>query len=96
MKYTLGYDIGSSSVKAALLEIATGKTVASAFSPSDEMQISAPVPGFAEQDPMRWWQELISATARLQSQFDFSGNDVAAIGISYQMHGLVCVDADMK
>ncbi len=96
MKYTLGYDIGSSSVKAALLEIATGKTVASAFSPADEMQILAPAPGFAEQDPMRWWQELIAATARLQSQVSFNGNEIAAIGISYQMHGLVCVNKDMK
>jgi xylulokinase len=96
VKYTLGYDIGSSSVKAALLEIATGKTVASAFSPADEMPISATRPGFAEQDPERWWKELIAATASLRSQVNYKGNEIAGIGISYQMHGLVCIDKDGK
>ncbi|RYG54518.1 MAG: carbohydrate kinase [Chitinophagaceae bacterium] len=94
MKYTLGYDIGSSSVKAALLEVATGKTVASAFSPADEMPIAATRQGFAEQDPERWWKELIAATNTLRSQVNYNGNEVAGIGISYQMHGLVCVDKD--
>ena len=92
MKYLLGYDIGSSSVKAALLEIETGNCVASAFSPENEMEINAPQPGFAEQDPERWWKELINATHHLQKKFSFDGSQVAAIGISYQMHGLVCLD----
>ncbi|HTE22984.1 xylulokinase [Flavitalea sp.] len=94
MKYTLGYDIGSSSVKAALLEIATGKTVASTFSPADEMPISATRQGFAEQDPERWWKELIAATEILRSQVNYKGDEIAGIGISYQMHGLVCIDKD--
>jgi xylulokinase len=96
LKYTIGYDIGSSSVKAALLDISTGRTVASAFSPTDEMQIVSPAPGFAEQDPERWWEELITATAKLHMQVSFSGDEVSAIGISYQMHGLVCVDKNLK
>lgn len=94
MKYLLGYDIGSSSVKAALLEIETGNCVASAFSPENEMDIHAPAPGFAEQDPERWWKELAHATHLLQQKYTFDGNEVAAIGISYQMHGLVCLDKE--
>src|SRR5215831_15151961 len=96
MKYLLGYDIGSSSIKAALLDVSTGKGVAAAFSPSAEMPISSPKSGFAEQDPCMWWQELVTATAALRKQVSFTGDEVAGIGISYQMHGLVCVDKDMK
>ncbi|MET0243049.1 MAG: FGGY family carbohydrate kinase [Flavitalea sp.] len=96
MKYTLGYDIGSSSVKAALLDIATGKTVAAAFSPENEMLIDAPKTGFAEQDPESWWREAINATNKLRTQVAFKGEEIAGIGISYQMHGLVCVDKNGK
>ena len=96
MKYLLGIDIGSSSVKTALLDIASGKLVASAFSPSSEMSMQAPQPGFAEQDPDLWWQELKNANEKLHQQVSFDGEEVAAIGIAYQMHGLVCVDKDLK
>ncbi|HJS55282.1 MAG TPA: FGGY family carbohydrate kinase [Chitinophagaceae bacterium] len=96
MKYLLGFDIGSSSVKATLLEIASGKTVASAFSPSSEMPMDSPQPGFAEQDPDMWWRELVNAVNRLHQQTSFNGDEVAAIGIAYQMHGLVCVDKSLK
>jgi xylulokinase len=92
VKYFLGYDLGSSSVKAALLEAESGKPVASAFSPVSEMKIDAPKPGFAEQDPERWWQELITATSILRQKFHFSKEEIGAIGISYQMHGLICID----
>lgn len=96
MKYLLGYDIGSSSVKAALLEAATGKSAAAAFSPAVEMPIRAPHPGFAEQDPERWWNEALEATRQLKKQQDFKPDEVIAIGISYQMHGLVCVDRQLQ
>ena len=96
MRYLLGFDIGSSSVKATLLEIASGKTVASAFSPSSEMPMQSPQPGFAEQDPEMWWRELVNAVNKLHQQVSFNGDEVAAIGIAYQMHGLVCVDKDLK
>ncbi|HUR10582.1 MAG TPA: FGGY family carbohydrate kinase [Flavitalea sp.] len=96
MKYLLGYDIGSSSVKAALLEIQSGNCVASAFSPESEMTIDSPAAGFAEQDPEIWWQELIAATKKLQKEFSYKAEEVAAIGISYQMHGLVCLDKKGK
>ena len=92
MKYLLGYDIGSSSVKACLLEAETGKTVASATSPSSEMAMLAVKAGWAEQDPEMWWKEAIEATAKLQNAFKFNPKEVGGIGISYQMHGLVLVD----
>ncbi|HLO81138.1 MAG TPA: FGGY family carbohydrate kinase [Chitinophagaceae bacterium] len=95
-RYVLGFDIGSSSVKAALLDIETGTPAAIAFSPASEMSISAPAPGFAEQDPDMWWAELINAVALLKKQVNWFPVDVMAIGISYQMHGLVCVDRNMK
>ena len=96
MKYLLGFDIGSSSVKATLLEINSGKAVASAFSPSSEMPMQSPQPGFAEQDPEMWWRELVNAINKLHQQVSFNGDEVAAIGIAYQMHGLVCVNKDLK
>jgi xylulokinase len=96
MKYLIGFDIGSSSVKAALLDINSGKTVAAAFSPSSEMAMESPQPGFAEQDPEMWWRELVNAMNKLHQQVSFNGDEVAGIGIAYQMHGLVCVDKDLK
>lgn len=91
-KFILGIDIGSSSVKAALLNISTGKPEAAAFSPATEMKINSPKPGFAEQDPEMWWQEFLHALAKLKTKVGFGPGDISAIGISYQMHGLVCLD----
>jgi xylulokinase len=95
-RYVLGLDIGSSSVKAALLDIETGKPAAIAFSPSSEMQIHSTHPGFAEQYPEMWWHEMVNALALLKRKVKWAREDVMAIGISYQMHGLVCVDNEMK
>jgi xylulokinase len=92
MRYLLGYDLGSSSVKVSLMEAATGKTVASAQSPSAEMSMIALHEGWAEQHPDMWWAELVNATHLLRGRFAFHPDDVGAIGISYQMHGLVLVD----
>lgn len=96
MKFLLGFDIGSSSVKTTLLEIDTGRVAASAFSPSSEMPMQSVQPGFAEQDPDMWWKELVNAMKKLHQQVSFTGDEVAAVGIAYQMHGLVCVDNDLK
>ena len=92
----LGYDIGSSSIKAALLDPGTGKLVASAASPKTELEIHAPKPGWAEQDPETWWEHVKSATAELAQSGKVDLRDVAAIGIAYQMHGLVIVDKNLK
>ncbi len=95
-KYLLGIDIGSSSVKTALLDIETGTPAASAFAPSNEMPMISKQPGFAEQDPELWWQELINSINLLRKQIPFNGSDITAIGISYQMHGLVCIDKNYR
>ena len=91
----LGYDIGTSSIKASVVDAVTGATVASAQYPDTEAPIISPRPGWAEQDPRQWWDSLVAATQRVGEQLTASSAslaDVAAIGISYQMHGLVCVD----
>jgi xylulokinase len=95
-KYLLGYDIGSSSVKASLVSIETGKSVASAFYPDSEAPIKALNPGWAEQEPDDWWTYLKNVTAKVMQMSGAKGNDIEAIGISYQMHGLVCVDKNGK
>ena len=91
----LGYDIGSSAIKAALLDAETETVRASARAPTDEeMRMDAPQPGWAEQSPERWWREVQSATAALREDAAFDPEAVAAIGLTYQMHGLVLVDED--
>ncbi|MDL2299229.1 carbohydrate kinase [Bacteroides sp. OttesenSCG-928-E20] len=94
--FLLGYDIGSSSVKASLVNAETGKTTASAFFPKTEANIIAVKPGWAEQDPESWWEYLKCATAQVLKESGISSTEIKAIGISYQMHGLVCVDKDQK
>ncbi len=94
--YLIGYDIGTSSVKASLIEAESGKCVTSAFMPESEADIIAIKPGWAEQDPESWWTFLKLATAKLIKKTNVSNADIKAIGISYQMHGLVCVDKDLK
>ncbi|MBE16932.1 MAG: carbohydrate kinase [Cytophagaceae bacterium] len=89
----IGYDIGSSSVKAAVVDAKTGKALAVATSPSNEMSITATQPSFAEQNPEIWWQHLIRATHEVLQNPNVSGEEVKGIGIAYQMHGLVCLDA---
>jgi xylulokinase len=94
--FLIGYDIGTSSVKATLLDSATGKVIASAISPKAEMAVIAQKPGWAEQDPQCWWDNLKSATAEMLSKSQIAAPDIKAIGISYQMHGLVCVDKQQE
>jgi len=92
--HLIGYDTGSSSVKATLLEAETGKVVADATSPSKEMDIMAAHSGWAEQNPQMWWGNLKIATQQILAESNIDAADIKAIGISYQMHGLVLVDKD--
>src|SRR5574344_277145 len=92
--FLLGYDIGSSSVKASLVNAETGKCVSSAFFPKTEANIIAVNPGWAEQDPESWWENLKLSTQTIMTESGVSAAEIKAIGISYQMHGLVCVDKD--
>ncbi|MFO7616350.1 MAG: FGGY family carbohydrate kinase [Bacteroidales bacterium] len=89
----LGLDIGSSSIKASLVDATTGLIVATAQSPQTELEILAPKPGWAEQHPETWWEHVLSALRMLKTETGSLGR-VKAIGISYQMHGLVAVDSD--
>jgi len=90
--YLLGYDIGSSSVKASLVDAQSGNRVASAFYPKVEMEIKSVQAGWAEQDPEEWWKNLQLATNDVLKSSGIHGEEVGAIGISYQMHGLVLID----
>ena len=91
--YLIGYDIGSSSVKAALVDAESGKTLLRTQYPDREMEMQAPQPGWAEQHPDQWWEGMVQATQRLLKAYPAAKDNVKAIGISYQMHGLVLVDA---
>jgi len=88
----LGIDIGSSSVKASVIDGASGNCLASFFHPKDEMKIVAARQGWAEQDPEEWWKNLGASIAGCRNILGTMINDVGAVGISYQMHGLVTVD----
>ena len=92
----MGFDVGSSSVKASLVDADSGVCVASAFYPEKEAPIKAVKAGWAEQDPQMWWDNAKLSLRRVMADAGVSGDDVKAIGISYQMHGLVCVDKDLQ
>ena len=94
--YLLGYDIGSSSVKAALVDAETGKCIASHFAPDTEAPIKALNTGWAEQDPLSWWNYVKECTANIIAKSKIDVADIKAIGISYQMHGLVAVDKNLE
>jgi len=107
MGLLLGYDVGSSSIKATLIESQTGEVLATASSPEKELEIIAKESGWAEQEPSTWWEHLKAATSRIshlvsrisngeQRTTTYDLEDVEAVGISYQMHGLVCVDKNQN
>ena len=95
-KYLVGLDIGSSSVKACLVDAESGATAASAFYPKTEAPIISVRTGWAEQEPQMWWENMKLALREVMTEAEAKGEEVAAIGISYQMHGLVCVDKDLN
>lgn len=87
--FSLGIDIGSSSVKVSQLDIASGRCVASSTNPQSEMPIDAPQAGWAEQDPEMWWHYATEGIRKIAAAHPM--REVAAIGITYQMHGLVAL-----
>ena len=92
----IGYDIGSSFVKAALVDVTTGKPINRVRVPETEIPMEALQLGWAEQDPNLWWHYLCDATKMLLKEAQISGDQIKSIGISYQMHGLVLVDQDLN
>jgi xylulokinase len=90
--YYIGFDIGSSSVKAALVDAASGKNLGITQEPAYEMEMVSLQNDWAEQDPEVWWQHLCTATKRVIREAQIDALKITGIGISYQMHGLVVVD----
>lgn len=95
-RYLLGLDVGSSSVKASLTDVDNGEISASAFFPEHEAPIMAVKAGWAEQDPNMWWENAKLSLQKIMAETGAKGEDILAIGISYQMHGLVCVDKQQQ
>lgn len=92
MNYYLGLDIGSSSIKAALVDVETGESIGVVQEPKKEMTMIAQKNGWAEQDPLDWWFHICNAIKSLQKLHNINKTQIKGIGISYQMHGLVLVD----
>ncbi|MGB8191355.1 MAG: FGGY family carbohydrate kinase [Chitinophagaceae bacterium] len=90
----LGIDIGTSSIKVSVVDSATGKILASAQHPEAEAAIIAPQTGWAEQSPEAWWEDVKQAVLKCHTSEAYDPMDIAAIGLAYQMHGLVLVDKD--
>ena len=95
-RYLLGFDVGSSSVKASLVDVESGEIASSAFYPEKEAPIIAVKAGWAEQDPQMWWDNAKLSLKKVMNTTGAKGENILAIGISYQMHGLVCVDKAQK
>jgi len=94
--YYIGYDLGSSSIKAALVDVDSGKSAGVTQYPEQEMEILSVKPGWAEQDPELWWLNICRVTKKLLVKSGVSSDKIKGIGISYQMHGLVLVDKRHK
>lgn len=92
----LGIDIGTSFIKATVVDADTQKPIASAQCPDTENSITSLQSGWAEQSPEMWWQQTVQAIQKLVASQKFDPKKIVAIGISYQMHGLVLVDKDQQ
>ena len=93
-KYYIGFDLGSSSVKVALVDAASGENILSLHEPKNEMSILSEQIDWAEQDPNDWWKFVCTGTKRILQESKIDSSNIEAVGISYQMHGLVVVDAN--
>jgi len=94
--YLLGYDIGSSTIKAALTNADTHELVGLVQYPEQDMDIISLQSGWAEQHPEIWWENVCRATGKLLNQYSIQPTDIQGIGISYQMHGLVLIDKNCQ
>ena len=92
----LGIDIGTSSIKVAIIDAHSQQTITTVQYPETETPIVALHPGWAEQSPEMWWQHVQSAILAAHAQRLYNPSDIKAIGIAYQMHGLVCVDKEQQ
>ena len=92
--YYLGLDIGSSSIKVALVEIANGRLVGVVQEPASEMEMIALKNGWAEQDPRDWWRYVCKGIKNIKEKYKVSQSQIKGIGIAYQMHGLILLDKE--
>jgi xylulokinase len=92
----LGIDVGTSSIKVSVVDAQTGHCLASAQHPEQEAPILAPKPGWAEQPPEDWWAHTKAAFKKAAAAGSFDPKNIRAIGIAYQMHGLVVVDKEQQ
>jgi xylulokinase len=95
-KYLLGIDAGSSSIKVSILDSESGRAVSAASPSGREMKINSPKKEWAEQNPEDWWKHTVTATKKALQLSGVDPKEIAAIGIAYQMHGLVLVDKKKK
>src|SRR6266498_4396983 len=92
----LGIDLGTSSIKVSVVDAETQRWIASVQYPDQEVPITSLQTGWAEQSPETWWQNIREAIKKLNTTGKFDPKDIAAIGIAYQMHGLVLVDKNQN
>jgi len=90
--YNIGFDLGSSSIKGSIVDSHSGKEILTLSEPKQEMDIISPKTDWAEQDPQKWWDYICNLTKRLIAESKIDSAKICAVGISYQMHGLVIVD----
>lgn len=92
----LGIDIGTSSVKVCVVDAESQSVIASAQYPDTESPIKSLQTGWAEQSPDMWWQQTQRAINLCHKKGGYNPKNISAIGIAYQMHGLVLVDKDQN
>lgn len=92
----LGIDIGTSSIKVSIVDAQTQNCVATAQYPDIETGITSHQKGWAEQSPDMWWENVQQAILKANATKKYNPADIKAIGIAYQMHGLVCVDKQQR
>ncbi|ARS36458.1 xylulokinase [Pontibacter actiniarum] len=92
----LGIDIGTSSIKVSVVDAQTQDCLASAQYPEEESDIISPKPGWAEQSPEMWWEHAKAAIHKANATGVYNPKDIGAIGIAYQMHGLVVVNKEQQ
>lgn len=90
----LGLDVGTSSIKVSVVDATSQQCIASVQYPETEVEIKSVQSGWAEQSPEQWWQHVQKAIQKANATHLYHPKDIKAIGIAYQMHGLVCVDKE--
>jgi xylulokinase len=92
----LGIDLGTSSIKVSVVDAATQRCLAAAQYPEEEVSITSLEAGWAEQSPDLWWEHTRQAIRKVHAQGKYDPSDIGAIGIAYQMHGLVIIDKEQN